>query len=86
MNTWFTSRLRALGTGLALATSVVAASAQAPAAPPPIWKQGMPENMANSTLAPLAGKLTVTAASDIPLDRIKLPPGFKIEVWAASTR
>ncbi len=83
MNTWFTSRLRALGTGLALATSVVAASAQAPAAPPPIWKQGMPENMANSTLAPLAGKLTVTAASDIPLDRIKLPPGFKIEVWAA---
>ena len=35
------------------------------------------------TLAPLAGKLTVTPAADIPLDKVKLPPGFKIEVWAA---
>jgi glucose/arabinose dehydrogenase len=33
-------------------------------------------------LAPLPGKLTVTAAADIPLDKLKLPPGFKIEVWA----
>ena len=33
--------------------------AKAPAAPPPAWKQGMPAEMANSTLAPLAGKLTV---------------------------
>jgi glucose/arabinose dehydrogenase len=42
----------------------------------------MPANMANSPLAPLAGKMTVTPASDIPIDRIKLPPGFKVEVWA----
>jgi glucose/arabinose dehydrogenase len=38
--------------------------------------------MANSTLAPLAGKMTVTPASDIPINKLKLPPGFKIEVWA----
>ncbi len=72
---------------LALVTALAAVSApvlaQAPAAAPaPAWKQGMPANMANSTLAPLAGKLTVTPASEIPIDRIKLPPGFKVEVWA----
>ena len=59
-----------------------AAFAQVPAAPAPAWKQGMPATMANSTLAPLAGKLTVTAAADIPIDKIKLPPGFKAEIWA----
>lgn len=69
-----------LGMGLAGA----AAQAQAPAAPPPAWKQGMSAEMANSTLAPLAAKLTATQAADVPLDRIKLPPGFKVEVWAAA--
>jgi glucose/arabinose dehydrogenase len=67
-----------------------AASAPAPAAPAaaaapapqPAWKQGMPASMASSTLAPLAGKLTVTPADQIPLDRAKLPPGFKAEIWA----
>lgn len=38
--------------------------------------------MASSPLAPLAGKLTVTPAADIPIERVKLPPGFKIEIWA----
>jgi hypothetical protein len=26
--------------------------------------------------------MTVTPASEIPIDKLKLPPGFKIEVWA----
>ena len=60
-----------------------AAAAPAPAAaPPPAWKQGMGPDMANSTLAPLAGKMTATPISDIPINKLKLPPGFKIEVWA----
>jgi glucose/arabinose dehydrogenase len=75
-------RHTAIAAALAL-SSLHAAYAQAPAsAPPPAWKQGMPASMANSPLAPLAGKMTVTPASDIPIDRIKLPPGFKVEVWA----
>ena len=75
-------RHTAIAAALAL-SSLHVAHAQAPAsAPPPAWKQGMPANMANSPLAPLAGKMTVTPASDIPIDRIKLPPGFKVEVWA----
>ena len=39
--------------------------------------------MANSTLAPLAGKLTVTAPADIPVERILVPAGFKVELWAS---
>ena len=46
------------------------------------WKQGMTPEQANSTLAPLAGKLTVTPAADIPVGKLKLPPGFKLELWA----
>jgi glucose/arabinose dehydrogenase len=73
----------ALAMGLALSTSAALAQTAAPAAPPaPAWKQGMSESMATSTLAPLAGKNTVTPAADIPIDKIKLPPGFKVEVWA----
>ena len=38
--------------------------------------------MASSTLAPLAGKLTVTPASQIPIDKLRMPAGFKVEIWA----
>jgi glucose/arabinose dehydrogenase len=75
------------GVSLALSFALGASSAYAqaaPAAPPPAWKQGMPESMAKSTLAPMPGKLTVTKAADVPLEKIKLPPGFKVEVWADS--
>ncbi len=46
------------------------------------WKQGMSPEQSTSTLAPLAGKLTVTPASEIPIDKLKLPKGFKAEIWA----
>jgi glucose/arabinose dehydrogenase len=39
--------------------------------------------MATSRLAPLAGKLTVTPPSEIPLSSFQLPPGFKAEIWAS---
>jgi glucose/arabinose dehydrogenase len=42
----------------------------------------MTPEQANSTLAPLAGKLTVTPAADIPVGKFKLPAGFKAELWA----
>ena len=65
-----------------LALFVQAALAQDKPAPPPIWKQGQPEKMKDSKLAPNPGKMTETPASEIPLDKLKLPKGFKIEVWA----
>jgi glucose/arabinose dehydrogenase len=63
-------------------TAAAPAPAAAPAAPAPAWQQGRLPSQAGSTLAPVAGKLTVTPASDIPLASFKLPPGFKAEIWA----
>lgn len=66
------------------APAPMAAATPAPP-PPPAWQQGRPASMADSRLAPVAGKNTVTPASDIPLDKLKLPPGFKIEIWSTGT-
>lgn len=63
-------------------TQAAAPAAAPAAAAPPAWQQGRPATMANSTLAPLPGKLTVTPPSEIPVDRIKVPAGFKVELWA----
>ena len=65
------------------AAFAVPALAQDKPAPPPAWKQGMPEKMKDSKLAPHAGKMTETPASDIPVGKLKLPKGFKAEVWAS---
>lgn len=62
-----------------------AAAAATPAPQAPAWQQGRPASMADSRLAPLAGKNTVTQAAEIPLNKLKLPPGFKIEVWSTGT-
>lgn len=66
----------------ATAAPPAAPAAAAPAAPPPAWAQGRGPDMAQSTLAPLPGRNLVTPPSDIRLDRLKLPPGFRIELWA----
>src|SRR5687768_1048990 len=49
----------------------------------PGWKQGMSDAQAASTLAPHAGKMTVTPASEIPISNLRVPPGFKVEIWAS---
>jgi glucose/arabinose dehydrogenase len=59
------------------------AQAQDKPAPPPAWKQGMAEKYKDSTLAPHAGKMTETPAGDIPIGKLKAPPGFKVELWAS---
>ncbi len=89
----------ALAMGLTLGAGAALAQTAAPAAPPaPAWKQGMPESMATSTLAPLAGKNTTTAAADIPIDKINCRAGapwpwvtkarftWARVAWAACTR
>ena len=67
-----------------VASPIIAFAAEsAPAAPPaPSWAQGRGAEMARSTLAPVPGKLTKTPADQIPIDKLKVPNGFKIEVWA----
>jgi glucose/arabinose dehydrogenase len=69
---------------LAVAAAFAApALAQDKPKPPPIWKQGQPAAMADSKLAPHAGKMTETPASEIPVDKLKVPKGFKVELWAS---
>jgi glucose/arabinose dehydrogenase len=41
-----------------------------------------PERMKNPNLSGHAARMTVTPPSEIPLDKIKVPKGFKIELWA----
>jgi glucose/arabinose dehydrogenase len=76
---------------IAVALSGCAQAPMAPAAPaapaaaarvPEMWEQGRGPAMKESTLAPVAGKLTVTPADAIPISKMKLPPGFKAEIWA----
>jgi glucose/arabinose dehydrogenase len=55
--------------------------AQQPAAPPS-WKQGQPPEMANSPLAPVAQPPAPKAPGEIPINKIKVPQGFKVELWA----
>ena len=76
-----------------LAFSTAAAFGQQPAPAPaqpaatpkpkeePRWLQGRPPEMANSPLAPIAPHLTGRPAAELPIDKLKVPPGFKVEVW-----
>jgi glucose/arabinose dehydrogenase len=63
---------------------MAAVPAAAPAAAPaPAWQQGRTADQATSKLAPHAGRMTATPASELPIANLKLPPGFKVEVWAS---
>jgi glucose/arabinose dehydrogenase len=77
-----TFRLSAtIGLAAALALPPLAALAQqAPAVPG--GQQGRPDSMAASPLAPHSPKMTVTAPDRLPIAALKVPDGFKVEVWA----
>jgi glucose/arabinose dehydrogenase len=65
------------------APAAPAPAAAAPAAaPPPAWKQGASEEQAKSTLHPFAPHLTGRPAKDLPINKLKVPAGFQVEVWA----
>ncbi len=54
----------------------------APPAIPPTWAQGRSAEQESSTLAPHPPGMTAKPAAEIPLDKIKLPKGFDISLWA----
>ena len=58
-----------------------AAQAQAPA-PPPSWQQGRSAEQEKSTLHPFAIEVTGKSAKLLPVDKLKVPAGFKVDVWA----
>ncbi len=67
---------------VAVASVFAAAHAQQPAGEAPPWKQGMNPEQASSTLHPFAPHMTGRDAKELPLNTLKVPAGFKVEVWA----
>src|SRR5690349_1600254 len=65
----------------AVTSWLLPAQAQQPA--PPSWKQGQPSGMADSMLAPIAQPPAPKAPGEIPVGKIKVPAGFKVELWAS---
>jgi glucose/arabinose dehydrogenase len=69
---------------LAIAAAfAVSAHAQDKPKPPPAWHQGKPAAMAESKLAPHAGRMTETPAGDIPVSKLRVPAGFRVQLWAS---
>src|SRR5258708_15978021 len=62
-----------------------AAAQQTPASPdaPPPWAEGRPETAIGAKLAPIAPPPLPTAADKLPIAKLKVPKGFKIEVYAS---
>src|ERR1051325_7306146 len=58
------------------------ALAQQAGSPPPSWQQGKPAALSESTLHPFAPHMTGRSAKDLPVNTLKVPAGFKVEVWA----
>src|SRR5213082_569509 len=75
------NRVVAAAIAAAFAVPVMAQDKPA-AAPPPSWQQGKPPALGDSTLHPFAPHLTGRPSKDLPLDKLKAPAGFKVEVWA----
>jgi glucose/arabinose dehydrogenase len=67
---------------LVFITGAIDVAAQQQAAPPS-WKQGQPATMTDSPLAPIAQPPAAKAPGEIAVNKIKLPPGFKAELWAS---
>ena len=55
--------------------------AQAAPAAPPAWHQGRTEEHSKSTLHPFAPHMTGRSHKELPVDKLKVPAGFKVEVW-----
>lgn len=72
-------RLTALALGAAALLGTAPADAQE--APPP-WAQGRPPELADSPLRPHPPGLVAKPAGEIRLDKVKMRPGFRIELWA----
>jgi len=75
---------RTLIAAAVLAAFALSAAAQdkPSASPPPAWHQGKPPAMTESTLHPFAPHMTGRSAKELPVDKLKAPAGFKVEVWA----
>jgi len=72
----------ALAIAVLAAFGTVQAQDKPAASPPPSWQQGKPTEMSESTLHPFNIEMTGRSAKELPVDKLKVPNGFKVEVWA----
>ncbi|XAH25422.1 PQQ-dependent sugar dehydrogenase [Xylophilus sp. GW821-FHT01B05] len=63
--------------------AAAAAAQQAPAQEEPFWARGRPKGDTAQRMAPVPAFPIPTAAAQLPVAKMKLPPGFKIEPWAS---
>ncbi len=82
MNTIAPRILAIAATAAALALGVSALSAQQRPGFSPIDKTDQAKSKQNQNLKGNPQPATATPLEKIPLDRIKLPPGFKAEIWS----
>src|SRR4051812_26819271 len=68
---------------LAAALAVSQVFAQEKKEEEPFWAVGRPKGDATAKMAPVPAFPVATAADKLPVKKIKLPPGFKVEVYQA---
>src|SRR5256886_13696510 len=71
--------LKPVAIAVAAAFTISALAQDKPAAPS--WQQGKPPALQESTLHPFAPHMTGRPAKELPVDKLKVPAGFQIEVW-----
>ncbi len=74
--------LLACGTVWAQAQTPPATAPAAATPPAPSWQQGRTAEQNASPLHPIAPIFTGRPASELPVSTLKVPPGFKVEVYA----
>jgi glucose/arabinose dehydrogenase len=66
-----------------VAAALPAAMAQDKPQEEPFWAKGRPKNPVADKMAPIPAFPIPTPADKLPISKMKLPPGFKVEVYVA---
>ena len=74
---WFCTALALTAAGVAFAQEKPKAEEE------PFWAIGRPKSDVTQKMAPVPAHPIPTAADQLPIKKMKLPPGFKVEVWQA---
>ena len=75
-----------LSAGIAMATLANAqapAPTPGPAGVPPTWAQGRTADGMNPALVPNPSPLVAKPVNELLIDKLKVPAGFKVELWAS---
>ena len=76
-------RVVSVSAGLIVLMAIAAVTALQQPASQEWWRQGQPPELKDSPLRPHAAPPTARPAGDIPLAKLRLPPGFHVELWAS---